>query len=134
MDFENIFQNTFGNWQTIVLMLFVFIFTALIRKVVETFWKTAKENKFWREIFLPFGTILNGAWLAFLMTAPEIFSHKVLDKMMWGSICGLCAGWAYARIKAWFAVKGSNANPPQETPSQENPLDQPSTSIEENQK
>lgn len=127
MDFETIFQNTFGNWQSLVLMIFVFIFTALMRRVVETLWKKAKNNKLWREVILPFGTIINGAWMAFLITVPELFSHKFVDKIMWGAICGLCAGWAYARIKAWFAVKNANA-------SQESLLDQPTPSIEENQK
>lgn len=105
MDFATIFD-TFVNWQTLVFCLGIYLITLVIRTFLETFWQKAKENRFYRELFLPLGAIVNGAIIGaiahkFPWPAPGLTS-SLLARCMYGAICGLVSSWVYGRFKSWI--------------------------------
>lgn len=97
----------FVNWNTALLCLGIYLLTYVIRTVVESLWKDAKVNRFWREIFLPLGPIVNGAALGLLakkFPLPMPIADSIMAKMMYGAACGIACGWVFSRFRSWFAA------------------------------
>ena len=92
----------------VFLCLSIYAVTLVIRSVVEGVWQKAKDNRYWREIFLPIGGIINGALLAgnlSFLPLPELLSAHVSNRILYGMVCGLFASFIYGRVKAWIKSK-----------------------------
>lgn len=95
--------------QTILICLGIYVITFVVRRVVETTWPKVKVNRYWREIFVPIGPIVNGAVLGYCMKAftwPEMVGTSVGGRILFGSVCGLFSAFLYNRIRAWLKTKG----------------------------
>jgi hypothetical protein len=98
----------FFSWQTLVLCLAIYVVTYVIRTMVESLWKQASENRFWRELFLPLGGIGNGALFGLLVPRfpwPEMLAGDTLNHIIYGSVCGLFSSFLYNRVKSWLNSK-----------------------------
>lgn len=111
MDIDSTFSSFF-NVTTLVMCLGIYLFTYIIRTVVEALWKGAKTNIWWNELFLPLGAIVNGAILAF---ASKMFPFPIpglgaskLGRAMYGAICGMASGFIFNRAKSLLSA----LNPP----------------------
>lgn len=95
----------FANWQTLLLGITIYVTTAFVRRVIETAWKGAKDNKWYYEVLLPIGPIANGVLLALLLKSfpwPEPIAASRSGKVMYALVCGLFCGWLYARVRGFF--------------------------------
>lgn len=91
----------------LVFCVFIWIMVWIQRKIVELTWKTAKDNKYWRALFLPLGPIGTGAILAAIFHTypfPEMFS-QFSSKVIFGSVLGLFSAHIYKIIKELFDNK-----------------------------
>jgi hypothetical protein len=103
MDLDKIFE-AFVNAQTVVLCLGIYLMTYVIRKVVEGFWKGAKENRIWREVWLPLGPIVNGGALGVFAKQfvwPTAIGASMSGRIMYGAICGVFSALVYSRIRSF---------------------------------
>lgn len=99
---------------TSILTLQILVFAAglallvfLTRKIVELAWKKAGENRWWRELFLPFFPPLLGASLAAALSQypfPEMFTN-LSGRIFLGAVCGLASGTVYRVLKKFLADK-----------------------------
>lgn len=89
-----------------VFCVFVWILVWLQRKLVERFWKNAKNNTYWRELLLPLGPIGTGGILALITSYPfpEIFV-TTSSKMIFGAVLGLTSAHVYKMFKGLFNKK-----------------------------
>lgn len=104
MDLDKIFE-AFINAQTVILCLGIYLMTYMIRKVVEGFWKGAKENRIWREVWLPIGPIVNGGALGVFAKQfvwPTAIGTSMSGRIMYGAICGVFSALLYSRIRSWL--------------------------------
>lgn len=99
----------FITWQMlfsfVLLSLGIYAMTLVIRTIVEVLWVNAKNNRYWREIFLPLGGIANGIILGALLSVfplPELLSNHLSNRMIYGAVCGLFASFLYNRAKSWI--------------------------------
>lgn len=93
---------SFVNWQTILICLGCYLITYMIRTVVESIWISIKGNRFWNEIFLPLGPIVNGGLMA-LAIYPAPLTNSLLAKILYGGVCGLFSGYVYSRVRSWVS-------------------------------
>lgn len=92
----------FANWQTVALGLTIYVMTAAVRRVIETSRPTVKQNKWWREVFLPLGPVGNGIILAVVVRGfpwPEQVAGSLSSRVMYALVCGLGCGWLYGRFR-----------------------------------
>lgn len=104
------FVELFLNEQTVFLIMSVFTITFVIRRVIETVWPNVQSNRYWKEIALPVAPIANGAGLGVLMKTfvwPEVVQGSPEGQILYGSVCGLLAGFLYNRIRSYLKVRGS---------------------------
>lgn len=116
----------FVNWNTALLCLGIYLLTHVIRTVVETLWKGAKANRFWKEIFLPLGPIGNGAMLGLLakkFPLPMPIADSIMAKMMYGAACGIACGWVFSRFRSWFNAAEAEKAAKASAPAAEAPAD-----------
>ena len=104
----------FITWSTLFSFIFfslgIYAITLVIRSIVEALWVKAKNNRYWRGIFLPIGGIVNGAILGALLRfipLPEMLSEHLSNRMLYGAVCGLFASFIYNRVKAWINNQAS---------------------------
>ena len=121
MDMDKIFE-AFVNAQTVLLCLGIYIMTMVIRKVVEGFLPAAKENRIWREVWLPLGPIFNGGALGILAKTfvwPTLVNGSLSGRIMYGAICGVFSALVYSRIRSFVqsapAKKGGKPLAPSST-------------------
>jgi hypothetical protein len=108
MALDQIFE-AFFNITTIVLCLGVFLFIYCSRIIVETYWKNAKNNVFWTEIYLPIGPIAIGLLIALLakkFPIPTELNGSGAGRAMYGAICGMFSSFVFNRVKAFLKLKG----------------------------
>lgn len=121
---DEVFQ-TFFSAQTILLCLGVYVITFVIRRVVETVWPKVKFNRYWREIFVPIGPIVNGAILGLVMKTwvfPEIVGESRSGRMVYGAVCGLFSAFLYNRIRAWLKSKTGETAPAETSEASDAPV------------
>lgn len=106
----------FVNPQTIVICLAIYLMTFVVRKLVEGFWKGAKNNRLWREVWLPIGPIANGALIGVLAKTfvwPDFVGTSLSGRIMYGAICGVFSALIYSRVRSFVqsapAKKGKDA-------------------------
>jgi len=102
MDMDKIFE-AFINVQTVLICLSVYVMTYTIRKVMEGVFAHIKENRLWREVWLPLGPIFNGGALGFLAKTfvwPTAVNGLV-GRIFYGAICGVFSALVYSRIRSW---------------------------------
>lgn len=95
----------------VFLSLGAYIITLIIRSIIEVMWVGVKDNKYWREIFLPLGGIANGMILGGVLQffpLPELLGAHISNRILFGAICGLFASFMYNRIKSWINNKISS--------------------------
>lgn len=99
----------FLTWQFVFSFVFLslatYAVTLIIRTIIESVWAKAKDNKYWNEIFLPLGGIVNGALLGVIlvfMPLPDILYNHFSNRIVYGMICGLFTAFVYNRIKSWI--------------------------------
>lgn len=98
----------FFSAQTVLLCLGVYMVTFVVRRVCETVWPKIKFNRYWREIFVPIGPIVNGGLLALVMKTwvfPDVVGESVSGRVVYGAVCGLFSAFMYNRIRAWLKSK-----------------------------
>lgn len=99
----------FTNWQTVALGLTVYVMTAGIRRILETWKPTIRQNKWWREVFLPLGPVGNGIILAVMVRKfpwPEQVVGSTSGRVMYALVCGLGCGWIYGRLRGVMKQHG----------------------------
>src|SRR3990167_10552256 len=99
--------NQFFSLNTIVLCLGIFALTFLARRVIETTWKGAVKNRYWREIFLPTSGIITGillGWIATMFPWPQGLD-SASGRILYGATAGLLSSFIYNRVKAWLKSK-----------------------------
>lgn len=103
---DEVFQ-TFFSAQTIFLCLGIYVITFVMRKVIETWKPKVRFNRWWREIFVPIGPIVNGALLGLMKNIawPDMLGESLGGRMLYGAICGLFSAFIYNRIRAWMKSK-----------------------------
>jgi hypothetical protein len=123
---DDVFQMFFSA-QTIFLCLGVYMITFVVRRVSETVWPKVRFNRYWREIFVPIGPILNGGLLALVMKTwvfPDVVGESLSGRVLYGSVCGLFSAFLYNRIRAWLKSKtGETSTLPEASDSTEPVLD-----------
>lgn len=131
MELDKIFT-AFVNPQTVIVCLAIYLLTYVIRKVVEGAWKGAKENRLWREVWLPIGPIANGALVGLLAKTfvwPAVVGTSLSGRVMYGAICGVFSALIYNRIRSWIQSappkKGAAAGPEKTNPPSDPPSDPP---------
>jgi len=100
----------FTNWQTVALGLTIYVMTAGIRRVIETYRPAIRQSKWWREVFLPLGPVGNGIILAVCMRAfpwPEQVAGSLSGRVMYALVCGLGCGWLYGRFRGFMKKDGT---------------------------
>jgi hypothetical protein len=103
--------DTFVNPQTVFLCLAIYVMTYVIRTVTESLWAGAKTNRYWRELWIPLGAIVNGTLLGFMAKTfvwPDMFSKTLAGRMAYGAICGMFSAFLYGRVRSWLASKSTN--------------------------
>jgi hypothetical protein len=116
---DDVFQ-VFFSAQTILLCLGVYVVTFMVRRVVETVWPKVKFNRYWREIFVPIGPIVNGGLLVLVMTTwvfPEVVGESVSGRVVYGAVCGLFSAFMYNRVRAWLKSKTGSVEGESDAPS-----------------
>jgi len=104
MDLDTVFQ-AFVNVQTIIICLAIYLLTYVIRKVVEGAWKGAKDNRIWREVWLPIGPIVNGGLVGIMAKTfvwPTVIGTSLSGRIMYGAICGVFSALLYSRIRSFI--------------------------------
>lgn len=112
MDLDSVFQ-AFINMQTVIVCLAVYLMTFVIRKVVEGFWKGAKANHYWREVWLPIGPIVNGGLIGLMAKTfvwPAVIGTSLSGRIMYGAICGVFSALLYARVRSFISNKPSKTD------------------------
>lgn len=109
MPVDSLLTQLFLSKEAILLILGVFLFTYIIRTVVEGVWSAVSESRIWTKILLPLGPILNGMLMA--LASDSLLWPVGIKSFFWGRVfygggCGLVAGWSYNRIRDW--AKGSS--------------------------
>ncbi len=104
MDLDTVFQ-AFVNVQTIIICLAIYLLTYVIRKVVEGAWKGAKDNRIWREVWLPIGPIVNGGLVGIMAKTfvwPTVVGTSLSGRIMYGAICGVFSALLYSRVRSFI--------------------------------
>jgi hypothetical protein len=97
----------FANWQTAVFCLGIYFVTYVLRTIVESAWKGAKNSNLWNELGLHCGPIGTGMIIAFFAHKfpwPMPIADAMSAKLFYGAICGGMSGWVYGRFRAWIGV------------------------------
>lgn len=99
----------FTNWQTVALGLTIYVMTAGVRRVIETYRPKIVKSKWWREVFLPLGPVGNGIILALVARHfpwPEQVAGSLSSRIMYALVCGLGCGWLYGRFRGFVKKDG----------------------------
>lgn len=94
----------------IVFCVIIALLVMGMRKGVEYFWKTSKDNKLWNELVLPLFPLFSGGILAGVLSMypfPEVFAAHVWNRVAFGIIAGLCSAHVYKIAKKFIEVKDS---------------------------
>jgi len=121
--------DSFVNAQTLILCLAIYLMTFVIRKVVEGFWKGAKSNRLWREVWLPIGPVANGAFIGVVAKTfvwPDFVGTSLAGRIMYGAICGVFSALVYGRVRSFVQSAPSKKKGASEPPSPLMPSDPPS--------
>lgn len=100
---------TLLSWQFISFGLAISAILFVLKTVIE-FWKTIREAKLWKEVFLPILPVIIGSAGAVVLSSypyPENIT-TVSARLVFGLIAGLFSGLIYRIIKALIIQKVSN--------------------------
>lgn len=95
----------------LIFCVMVYFVTKVVRKAFELRFENIKDNKYWRELFLPLGPIGTGMILAAVFYGypfPEAFSESFLTRGVLGVVCGGASGLVYRIFKALFPKNKSD--------------------------
>lgn len=87
-----------------VLCLGIYAIVYCIRKIVENLWKSAPDNRYWRDLALPVLGILIGAVIGMVAKSfpwPDQFTTFSARALL-GAVCGMASSFVYGRFKAWL--------------------------------
>jgi hypothetical protein len=96
---------------TLLICLAVYVMSYVVRKVVETTWKEARTNRYWRELGAPFCPIAMGVSIAFFANAfvwPEVVGQALVGRVIYGAICGFFSAHTYSRVRSWINSRPAN--------------------------
>lgn len=88
----------------LILSLGIYALMYCVRRIVETLWKSAPTNRYWRDLALPVIPIAIGVligWIAVQYPWPETLT-SLSARLMLGGVCGLASSFVYGRFKAWL--------------------------------
>jgi len=108
MDQTETIVSVFLSPQTVLVCLAIYVMTYVIRRIVETTWKEAATNRYWRELAVPLGPIVNGVFIGLVASKfvwPEMIGSSLSGRIMYGAVCGLFSAHLYNRIRAWTKAK-----------------------------
>lgn len=103
-------------WQTLVFTLAIFIFSLLIRRMLEAAFPTLTDatpmnfsQRFWEEVLLPSLPVLVGALFALLVKNWPYPKAMIPTgpRVIYGVVCGFFSTWAYRVLKAILTQKFS---------------------------
>ncbi len=114
---DNVLQALLS-WQFVFFALAIAAMTFVLKKVVEfaidnpsiPTGNVTKENRFWKELFLPISPVLMGAgagYLAQMYPFPEGIT-SVSARVAFGMVAGLLSGLLYRIIKGTLVSKLNN--------------------------
>lgn len=95
---------------TMPMLIFCLVVAVLVwtqRRCLELAWPKIKENKIWRELFLPIGPPGTGAILGGLIVNypfPETLT-SLFGRIFCGVVCGLASGTVYRILKKFLNEK-----------------------------
>jgi hypothetical protein len=95
-------------WQAVVACLAIYAIIFVVRTVVEGLWKSAKDNRYWRDIVLPIsGIVIGGLFglVAYVFPWPEGFADHVSNRVIFGAVCGIFVNHVYSTVKSWLSSK-----------------------------
>lgn len=96
------------SWQVIVICLAIFALVYVVRTIIEYKWPKVKENRFWREVFLPLAGIVSGVVIgavAYVFPWPAGIGEHIVNRMIFGGVAGLFSSFVYNRVKSWLKSK-----------------------------
>lgn len=95
-----------------VFIIAIGILVELQRRIIEfisgKYWKDISESKAWRNLFLPFGPVGTGIWLAIAFKDypfPEVLAGTWGGRAALGLGCGAFAGTIYQSAKQYILIK-----------------------------
>jgi hypothetical protein len=98
----------FANYQTILMALGIYIFTYVVRAIVQYSWKGWKTSRFYTELVLHIFPILVGGvigWSAKKFPWPMPIAESASARIMYGAVLGMFCGLVYNRVRAWFQLQ-----------------------------
>ncbi len=107
-------------WPSVLLCLGIYVITFVIRTFVETLRPNVSRRVWWRDLLLPFTPILAGVTISLLADKypwPTLVANSFSAKLIYGSVCGICSGWVYARFRTYLKVLADKMNSSESRPS-----------------
>ena len=89
----------------VIFALVIFALVFIQRSFIEAIFKKVKDNKIWREAFVPCAPIINGILLALLLPGfpyPEALANIPGGGVLCGIVAGLFSGLIYRIFKKMF--------------------------------
>lgn len=99
----------FMSARTLLVCLGVYVLTLAVRSAVEALAPKVKDSRFWNEVLLPMGPIVNGAFLGLIPDTfawADIIAQEMPGQMTYGAVCGLLSAFLYGRVRSWFSSRG----------------------------
>lgn len=106
----------FGQFFTVPMALLAIVVWVLVlaqRKVLELKWPNFKENRWWRELFLPLGPAGTGGILAVAIAKypfPDVLAGSWEGRLFCGIVAGLGSGTVYRILKQFLALKSGQTD------------------------
>lgn len=121
-------------WQIGLFSLGMIAITYVVRRLVETFWKGARSNRYWVEAAIPTLPIVLGGTLAALFASypyPEGIKTGVA-RAFFGAGCGFMSAWMYRLFRVFVKKKTGVDDPRLEAidplpPTPRNPSEPPAS-------
>ncbi len=91
----------------IVFCLMISVLVFVVRRGVDAFWKTAKQNKIWNELVLPILPLVTGGTLgASIATWPYPEDFQTFGaRVIFGCVAGLFSSQVYRIVKKMLEKK-----------------------------